>query len=66
MDVIKVIMNDGGVIENVYVSPDIYKKGVDLEIIDFCTDDLDELDAAEEAWKEVEKADKEGTLIRIY
>lgn len=64
MSEIKVIMNNGGVIESVYVSPDI--EDIDVEIIDFCTDDPYEEEEAEEAWKKVEEAEKNGTLIAIY
>ena len=64
MKEIKVIMNSGGCIQSVYVSEEL--KDADVEIIDFCTTDEEEIEGAEEAWKDVEAREKKGLLVPIY
>ncbi len=61
---IKVIVGNGGLIEEVYVSPEL--KDADVEVIDFCTDDPDELDEVKESYDELDKKASAGKLINIY
>lgn len=61
---IVVYINEGALMETVYTSPSL--KSVDVEKIDFCTDDAEELEETEKAWEECEKAINRGELVAIY
>lgn len=61
---ITIIMNKGGQIESVYVSSDL--KGSDVEIIDFCTDDPNEIDAANDSYNYLLHQTENEEMIEIY
>ena len=61
---IKVVVNNGGVVQSVYVPAEL--KNADVEVIDFCTDDPDRYEEADEAWQEVEAAEMEQKLVAVY
>ena len=42
---IKVLIDEGGIFQGVYVTPDIAVLCPEIELMDFVTDDPDELDA---------------------
>lgn len=64
MNKIRIIVNKGGVVETVYASKKL--KDVDVEVVDFCTDDSDVLNEVAEAWEEVEKEVHKGRLVEVY
>ena len=61
---IKIVMNSGGMITDVLASPEL--ADVDVEVIDFCTNDPDEYDEAEENWQEAKEKWRKGELTSIY
>ena len=60
MKEIKVLINGGGVFEGLFVSPEL--ANCDVELLDFCTDDSDELDDTEQRYQKVEKRVENGEL----
>ena len=60
MKEIKVLINSGGVFEGLFVSPELVN--CDVELLDFCTDDPDELDDTEQRYQEIEKRVEDGEL----
>ena len=52
MKTITIVINDGGVIDNVLIPKEI-ADDISVEVIDFCTDDEDEFDDATIAYNEV-------------
>ena len=65
MNKIKVVVNSGGVVESVYVSSELVKD-TEVEVIDFCTDDTDELEAANEQMGELKCELERKELKAIY
>lgn len=61
---IKIILGEGGCLEDVFVSPEL--KDADVEIIDFCTQDPDEVDDANERYDEAKSLIEKGDLISVY
>ena len=59
-----ITVNDGGQIDGVYGTKN--RRRTDVEIIDFCTDDPNELDEVNEYWEDIKSEIEDGTLIDIY
>ena len=62
MNTIVVVVNKGGVVDQVFVPKDT-ADDTDVHVIDFCTDDPDEY---EEAEREYKKVVKNKTLRQVY
>ncbi len=60
---IKVLIDKGGIFQGLYVSPKL--KDCEVELLDFVTDDLDELDDVEERYEKAEERVKSGELVEI-
>ena len=60
----KIIINDGGMIDTIAVSKDL--KDIDVEIIDLCTDQPDELKETKREEKAIRKAIKKEEMFEIY
>ena len=65
MNHIKVVVNEGGVVDNVLISSEI-ADSVLVEVIDLCTDDPEELDLAEGRMKFAQEQIKNGKLKSVY
>ncbi len=61
---IKVVVNYGGMVDSVYVTRGL--RNVDVEIIDFCTEDEDELNDAMQAKRLLERATEKGRIVKAY
>ena len=59
-----ITVNYGGQIDGIYGTRN--RRRTDIEIIDFCTNDPNELDEANEYWEEIKSEIEDGTLIDIY
>ena len=64
MKQIRIIMNSGGMITDVFASMEL--ADVDVEVIDFCTDDPKEQNDAEERWQATREKWRKGELTSIY
>lgn len=62
---IKVVVNKGGLISDVLVSSEI-ADSVNIEVIDFCTDDPEEYDSAEDRMKYTNEMVKCGKLRSVW
>ena len=65
MNHIKVVVNKGGLVSDVLVSSEI-ADSVDVEVIDFCTDDPEEYDSAEGRMKYADEMVKCGKLRSVW
>ncbi len=60
---IKILIDEGGIFQGIYVSPEL--KDADVELIDFVTDDPDELEDAETRHCEAVSRTSVGELVFI-
>ena len=60
---IKVIIDEGGIFQGLYVTPEL--KDCDVELIDFVTDDPEELADAQRRYDEVLERARIGELVGI-
>ncbi len=60
---IKVIIDEGGIFQGLYVSPAL--ADADVELLDFVTDDPNELDDVTERYEEAKKRCDDGELELI-
>ncbi len=60
---IKVLIDEGGIFQGLYVSPEL--KDCEVELLDFVTDDPDELDDVEKRNEKAEERVKSGELVVI-
>lgn len=65
MKQIKVVVNEGGLICEVLVSPEI-AEDVSVEVIDFCTDDPDLCDEADKKYEAARIECASGRLVTVY
>ena len=61
---IKVLIDKGGIFQGCYVSPEL--KDCDVELLDFVTDDPDELEDVAERLTDAEARAEKGELVLIY
>ncbi len=61
---IHVLIDEGGIFQGLYVSPEIADS--DVELLDFCTDDSDEIDDVTKRYEDVKKRAKNGELSVIW
>ena len=61
---IKVVIDEGGIFQGLYVSPEI--SDCDVELIDFVTDDPDELESAGHALDEAARRAMRGELELVF
>ena len=60
---IKVIIDEGGIFQGLYVTPGL--EDCDVELIDFVTDDPEEFDDAQKRYDKVQERAKNGELVGI-
>ena len=60
---IKVIIDEGGIFQGLYVTPGL--EDCDVELIDFVTEDQDEIDDAQKRYDECLERELNGELINI-
>lgn len=65
MSKIVIHIDEGGIFQGLYVTKDIADWDPQVELIDFCTDDPDEIEATEQAYTDVLAKEKAGKLIKI-
>lgn len=61
---IHVLIDEGGIFQGCYVTPDLVEASVYL--MDFVTDDPDEQDEVEKEYNKVQERAKKGELICIF
>ena len=60
---IKIIIDEGGIFQGVYVSPELQK--AEVEVIDFVTDNPEQLKNASQRYDEIIKRVRKGQLVGI-
>ena len=61
---IKVLIDEGGIFQGLYVSPGL--KECKVELLDFVTDDQDEIEDVEKRYEDAKRRAKAGELVVIY
>lgn len=62
---IVVHIDEGGMFQGIYVTPDIAEKNPEVELIDFCTDDSGEEEATSKAYDACIAQERVGKLVVI-
>ena len=60
---IKVLIDEGGIFQGLYVSPEL--KDCEVELLDFVTDDPDEMEDVQERYEKTQERARNGELIVI-
>ncbi len=61
---IKVLIDESGIFQGLYVSPELNECKV--ELLDFVTDDPDEMEDVEKRYEDAKRRAKAGELVVIY
>ncbi len=61
---IKVLIDEGGIFQGVYVSPEL--SGCDVELLDFVTDIPEELEDVNKRYEAAKQRALKGELVVIY
>lgn len=65
MNTVVIVINKGGAVNDVLISSKI-ASNIDVEVIDFCTDDEDEYEWANERYRAIESELNSGKLKSLY
>lgn len=60
---IKVLIDEGGIFQGLYVSPEL--KDCEVELLDFVTDDPDEMEDVQERYEKTQERARNGELVVI-
>ena len=64
MGEIKILIDEGGIFQGLYVTPEL--ADYDVELMDFCTDDPHELEDVERRYEDAKRRAKAGELKVIW